>query len=296
MSGSQFLDAMEYIDPVYIEEAEEEPNRRRKTWLMRSALAACFALIVCFAYSGIDRSPVPVIPITQSRIAAEPPGGISRYLNYGGCRYRFIENGSSFALGEGALAEPLGTLEYDVASDPGAYGSVDFASTFAQGGTIYRMSAYDPAFRVAVELNGNYYICESTGPVDGSDWSVADYFAAADFQNIVTEISIYDHFGQEELARLHGKDVEQMLGVLTEVTPADLSDDDYSKIGRAQISGESFLVVFQLADTTRYQLYVIPSMSIAMINNDRFLLTDAFHSAFDATFAALKPADVAPQS
>ena len=44
MSGSQFLDAMEHIDPIYIEEAEEEPHRRRNPWLMRGALAACAVL------------------------------------------------------------------------------------------------------------------------------------------------------------------------------------------------------------------------------------------------------------
>ncbi len=292
MSGSQFLDAMEHISPVYIEEAEVEPHRWRKPWLMRGALAACAVLALCFAYVGIHRSPAPVTPITQSTVAAEPPGGISRYLNYGGYRYRFIENGSTFDLEESLLAEPLGTLEYDIVSDPQTYNSVDFASSFAQGGTIYRMTTYDPAFRVAVELGGNTYICERTGPTDGSDWSVADYFAAADFQNIVTGISIYDHFGREELTRLSSKDVEQMLRLLTEITPATLTNEDYSKIGKAQTSGESFLVVFQLADTTRYKLYVIPSMSIAMINNNRFFVTDEFHSAFDATFAALKQTDM----
>lgn len=292
MSGSQFLDAMEHIDPIYIEEAEEELHRRRNPWLMRSALAACAVLALCFAYTGIDRSPAPVTPITQSTVAAEAPGGISRYLNYGGHRYRFIENGSTFTLDESLLAEPLGILEYDIVSDPQIYNSVDFASTFAQGGTIYRMSTYDPAFRVAVKLDGNFYICESTGPTDGSDWNVADYFATADFQNIVTGISIYDHFGREELTQLHGGDVEQMLQLLAQVTPAVLTNDDYSKIAKAQTSGESFLVVFQLADTTRYKLYVIPSMSIAMINNDRFFVTDKFHSAFDATFAALEQTDV----
>ena len=291
MSGSQFLDAMEHIDPVYIEEAEEEPHRWRNPWLMRGALAACAVLALCFAYVGIDRSPAPVTPITQSAVAAETPGGISRYLNYDGTRYRFIENGSTFELDESLLAGPLGTLEHNIVSDPQTYSGVDFASTFALGGTIYRLSTYDPAFRIAVELDGNTYICESTGPTDGSDWTVADYFVTADFQNIVTGISIYDHFGREELTQLQGEDVERMLRLLTQVTPAALTNEDYAAIGKAQTSGESFLVTFQLADTTRYKLYVIPSMSLAMINNDRFFVTDEFHSAFDATFSALKPTD-----
>lgn len=291
MRGSQFLDAMEHIDPVYIEEAEEEPHRWRSPWLMRGALAACAVLALCFACLSIDRPPAPVTPITQRTAAAEAPSGISRYLNYGGTRYRFIENGSAFALDESLLAEPLGTLDYNIISDPRTYNSVDFASTYAQGGTIYRMSTYDPAFRVAVELDGNFYICESTGPTDGSDWSVADYFATADFRNIVTGISICDHFGREELTQLRGEDMEQMLQLLAQVTPATLTNEEYGRIAKAQTSGESFLVVFQLADTTRYNLYVIPSMSIAMINNGRFSVTDEFHSAFDATFSALKSSD-----
>lgn len=49
---------------------------------------------------------------------------------------------------------------------------------------------------------------------------------------------------------------------------------------------------FRLADTTRYKLYVIPSLSVAMIGNGRYTLPDEFHSAFDPVFDALSQAPV----
>ena len=264
------------------------PYNRKPVWLKWGTLAACFVLVIAASVIGSHiQSPDPIAPITQINVASDSPTGISKYLNYNGCRYRFIENGSTFALDQNFLAEPLGTLEYDITADPKAYGSKDYATTFAQGGTIYEMQSYDPAFRVAVELNGKFYICENVDNTDGSDVDVTAYFEAANFKETVTEISVYDHFGREELTRLSGKNVIRMIEVLSEVTPAVLSNDDYSEIGKAQKSGESFLLVFHLADTTRYQMYVIPSLSIAMIGNNRYILTDEFHNAFDATFAGL---------
>lgn len=298
MSGSQILDAMEHIDPVYIEEAEEEPHRQKKTWLMRSALAACFALVVV-STALLQMSQNALLPIQQAPmigIMSESTGGPRKYLNYDGCQYVFLENGSPFELTEAHLGEALGHLEYDILVDREANSARDYAATFAVGGTIYRMTNYDPAFRVAVEFEENYYICEKTGNTDGTDLDAADLFEAADFRKTVTEIILYDHFGQNELGRLSGGDAKELIKLLAQVSPASLTNEDYEEIGKAQKAGKSFLVVFQLADTTRYQLYVIPSMSIAMIGNGRYTLPDEFHSAFDATFAALKPADAAPQS
>lgn len=56
------------------------------------------------------------------------------------------------------------------------------------------MTGYDPGFRLAVEWDGTYYICEKTGHMDGSDLDVTALFEAAGFRETVTDITFFDHF------------------------------------------------------------------------------------------------------
>lgn len=290
MRGGELLDKMELVDPVYVEEADQASRSWIKPWIKPASLAACF-LLVAVSVVAVRLFSQPALPISQSTIAAESPG-LRKFLNYNGCQYVFIENGSTFDLTQAHLGEALGHLEYDILADREKNSCLDYAATFAVGGTIYRMTCYEPDFRVAVEFQGDYYICEKTGHTDGSDLDVDALFETAGFRETVTDIILYDHFGQNELGRLSGQDVRQMVALLAQVSPASLTNEDYEKIAKAQKSGESFLVVFQLADTTRYKLYVIPSLSIAMIGSDRFLLPAEFHSAFDSVFDSLCQAPV----
>lgn len=46
MKGSEFLDKMELIDPVYIEAADRQPQKRNRRWIKWSAVAACFCLVI----------------------------------------------------------------------------------------------------------------------------------------------------------------------------------------------------------------------------------------------------------
>ena len=89
------------------------------------------------------------------------------------------------------------------------------------------------------------------------------------------------------MGRLSGKDAKRLIELLVQASPAFLTGEDYEAIGTAQKSGESFLVAFHLADTTRYTLYVIPSLSLAMIGNSRYTIPEEFHPAFDSVFDAL---------
>lgn len=285
MRGSELLDKMELVDPCYVEEADR-PKIHRIPWRAWGAAAACLLLaaVSVVVYRGSHR---PTVPIRQIQTAAVPSNGPRKTLNYDGGQYVFTENGSTFALTEDHLGEALGRLEYDILADREANAARDYAATFAVGGTVYRMKGYDPLFRVAVEFEGNWYICERTGRTDGSPLDPAALFEAAGFDRNVTEIILFDHFGREELGRLSGKEAGKLVALLAQISPASLEREDYEAIAKAQNGGESFLVEFRLADTTRYKLYVIPSLSIAMVGNGRYALTEEFHSAFDPVFESL---------
>ncbi len=40
MNGNEFLDKMELIDPVYIEAADAEPEKKKSVWIRWGAIAA----------------------------------------------------------------------------------------------------------------------------------------------------------------------------------------------------------------------------------------------------------------
>lgn len=294
MRGGELLDKMELADPAYVAAADGAPKLRKVPWKAWGAVAACLLLAVVSAvvFQAYHRPIAPIRQLPMMGTASDVPGGPRKFLNYNGCQYVFIENGSPFALTQAHLSKPLGQLEYDILADREGNSARDYAATFAVGGTIYRMTGYDPDFRIAVEFEGNYYICEKTGHTDGSALDPAALFQAADFKRTVTGIILYDHFGREELGRLSGKDAKRLIELLAQASPAFLTGEDYEAIGKAQKSGESFLAAFQLADTTRYKLYVIPSLSLTMIGNGRYTVPEEFHPAFDSVFDALGQAPV----
>lgn len=296
MRGSELLEKMELVDPAFVEAADAVPAQRNIGWRNWLAAAACVVLVAASAVTMGRLTEEPVTPIQPNSIAATSPNGVRKYLNYNGCRYVFLNSGSAYDLTQQQLGDALGTIVYDIQAAPKENGKLDFAATFALGGTVYQLRTYDPAFRIAVKLDGNYYIAENVDTVDGSDVDMAAYFETADFEKTVKEIQIYDHFGREKLETVKGSKVSKMIALLSQVHPAELSNEDFERIGKAQKNGKSFLVVFRLADTTQFQLYVIPSMSIAMIGDNRYRLPEAFQNDFGTLFGSLKQSVTQPHA
>ena len=61
------------------------------------------------------------------------------------------------------FGDELGTLEYDIVAGIASGQSVsdkEFSASFAVGGKLYAHPDYDPAFRLIVELDDQYYLAE----------------------------------------------------------------------------------------------------------------------------------------
>lgn len=266
-----------------------ETNPKRKSLLRKWLPAACVAAVLLCALAvpkWMDLSASS--QFVQVTPGADSPNGIRKYMNYGGNRYVYLENGAVYEIGEKELSKAIGTLTYDIQANPEDYHAEDFAATFGVGGTVYQIDAYDPEFRVAVEINGDFYLCENVGIVNGDPIDVKTYFETADFAETVNGIEVCDHAGNTVLTEISGQDTKKMINILTQVTPADLTDEQYQQIGQAQRNGESFQLMFQLKDHTVYKMYVIPSLSIAMVGDNRYFLTDEFDKMFGELFSNLK--------
>ncbi len=270
------------------------------------SIAVCTtALIICVATAiplpdtqnqGIEPAPVEA-PAAQPPVSSAPPSADAptsprKYLNYNGHRYAFLdissENSSAFSIGEADIANRLGSLDYNILENPQENDSKDFAATFAVGATVYQLEDYSPKFRIAVQYEGTYYICENIGSLNDEAVSLKDYFESAKFLDKVNQIRIEDHMGRDTFTTLSGEDAKNMIELLANSTPVRLTSEQYQAIAKAQSNGRSFLIVFELNDTTTYQLYVIPTLSIVMIGDNKYTLAQKFLDEYTDLFASFK--------
>ena len=115
----------------------------------------------------------------------------------------------------------------------------------------------------------------------------AEYFAAARFPERIERVSIADHAGAEVLAEFPGGEISALIGELSQAQPAALAEEDYLAIARAQTDGESYQLLLDLNDGTTSSLYVLPSLQIAMIGDNRYALPDSFSEKFGDLFDGL---------
>lgn len=291
MNTKNFSDAMGELSTRYVNESINY-NKNMKVhkihWAKWGAIAACLGFVLVSAFSIKHFTENGTVPqIEQLAPAAYAPNGIRKLMNYNGSRYVFMGNGATYKLSDKQLKNVLGTLDYDIQADPQANAKKQFSATFALGGTVYEMKDYDPAFRIAVESEGNYYICQRVGLTDNAAMDISEYFEAARFPEIIDEVSIYDHAGTQMLSGVPEKEITALIDVLAQAEPAKLSNEDFQEISRAQKEGNSYQLFFELNDGTTYQLYVIPSLGITMLGDNRYALPENFADDFGYLFDGL---------
>ncbi|MEG1447803.1 MAG: hypothetical protein RSC41_00570 [Oscillospiraceae bacterium] len=297
MNGKDLLKGFSHIEEGILHDADgQKTNIKSRKYLIPIAavIAAAFAVTIAIPY--FFTSSTPVAPIPSINHGADAPMGMRKTLNYEGFRYSFLENGSIYDISADNIGEKLGVLEYSIKENPEVYGKMDLSASFAIGGTIYQINSYDPSFRVAVEFDGNYYIAQRVGSVSGEDILLPDYFETADFISNVENISVCDHLGNTVLQEISKKnDIKAMISLLSQSEPATLSNEQYEQIAKAQSIGKSFMLIFELSDTTEFKLYVIPSLSVAMVGDNRYTLSNEWKQEYSDFFEGLETTQAIPQ-
>lgn len=272
-------------------EEPSRPGRRKSAILYRHVLpAACAAAVLLCVFTLPNLSTRGNSPVVIQQVApgADSPNGMRKMMNFDGFRYTFLGNGAAYELEPSRLSQPLGTLAYDIQTDPQVYGSAEYAASFAVGGTVYEIDGYDPAFRLAVEWEGQYYIAQCVDTLDDSTLDLDSYFDTAAFQDTVDRIEICDHAGRTVLREVDEADITPLLTLLARATQAELADEEYQEIARAQRSGGSYQLVFRLVDGTSYSLYVIPDLSIVSAGDNRYRMPEEYQQELSKVFNGLQ--------
>ena len=290
MNNKRLLEAITNVDDKYIEEAKPMSNTNNVKKFPAKKFTAIAAAVAILAVSAVAIPQIlnnKVAPIEQVAPPMSSPMGMRKYMHYNGSRYKFLNEGATFELSEKQLGNNLGTIEHDILQEPEMNSSKDFSATFGVGGEVYEISEYNQEFRVALKLDGEYYIAEKVDAVDGKGVDITEYFTNADFANITEKILINDHFGSNTLNTLSKKETKTLIENIVTATPAELTNEQYEGIGKAQTEGESYLLSFLLADGTQYEMYVIPSLSLAMVGDNKYTLASEFTANCGANFEGL---------
>ena len=157
MRGTEFLDKMELINPVYVEAAAAEPKKKKNVWIKWGAIAAC----LCFAIIGtiIWRQFAPThsngtgvtvsengvtIPQLKVSLSANEEAKMVGFFIYQGRRYVQYEQIYDVNI----VGEYLGTATGLIDEWTPADGYIDFAGSV--NGDFYAVNGISPDFMLCM--------------------------------------------------------------------------------------------------------------------------------------------------
>ena len=226
--------------------------------------------------SSVESTPesLPQGGIIGNDMGNDSPTGVRKYMNMGGVRYAFIEDGKEMTVTTEQLGAELGSLTLISGLEindetgitmpsEGEMGTeiVDFSTSFADGGKVYEITGHDSKYRVAVEKDGVYYIAENVGNSDDSAMDFNSYMTTADLANKVVKAEIYDHAGNNLLKTVEKEDATTLINTIGGTTSSEMTDEKHESVASAQSNGESYKVHFVLEDGTYTSSYFIPSLN-----------------------------------
>ncbi len=257
----------------------------KKNQMIRTATLALALSALLFAGCAPTQTPVETPTETPAETPTETPeapqGGAPASESPAAMRAIFNMNGMRYAMSdeppiEAVLGEELGTIEVNMMDDPDTYAMQDFAGTGYVGGTIHAIEGVDSAYRVAVAIDGEVIVFDRVAHVDGTPTDLTTYFEASKIMDNIVEVNIFDHMGSKLLRPLSDEEGDMLLSAVKESEPAVLENADYEAIAAAQTAGESFFVRAALEDGSTFTFYITPSLSIASVLDDRFVMDEDF--------------------
>lgn len=286
-------------------EARKKPPLRRSVKIAIPAIG-CAVLSLALVFPVFFKTD-PAIPSLTALQQVQPttftvtprnmPLSVSlgplKMMNYNGHRYTFLNDGAPYDLTDmlPKAEDKLGALQYDLKTDmenggKNGYAGLDYATTYLLGGTVYRLPGYEPAFRLAVEYKGQYYIAQLSGRTDNGVIPAGEYAETAELSRLTNEIDIMNHSGSVQLHVLNRKkEVREWIGMFSQSVAAvnrdREADEQWAKV---QSEGKSYLAKLRLKDGTAIDMFVVPELGMAAIGDNRYILPESFSEAYADLF------------
>ncbi|MDQ6419398.1 hypothetical protein RB620_08140 [Paenibacillus sp. LHD-117] len=256
-----------------------------------------FAIVAIPAFlQDKEEAAIPLLKPVVAPLAAEfglprgtprafDAGGVSKFLNYNGSRYTFLNDGAPFDLSALKIeeGEPLGMLDYDISADLQAggvngYAKRDFGATYLMGGSLYELPGYEPGFRLAVAHEGSTYIAQLAGKTDGSMIPAGDYVKQAKLGRLAERVELLDQPGKQLLhVWLAKKDLRDWIDRITACEPvSELTNELHDQLALAQSSGKTNVLRWALKDGTSIDMNIFPDMKIVTIGDGAYALPDSW--------------------
>lgn len=215
---------------------------------------------------------------TQSIVLSAPmenqPTGMRKFLNYNDCRYIFLEEVPPVPLKSTDLVKQLGTLDTQLTYDETSNLTQNFASTFAIGSAVWEVSQYDPAYRIVVAFEDQYYLCENVGRSDDGPFDIGQFFEAADFYDRARNTQLSYRINSEFIGLLSQSQTIALLKSIGDSQYLPCADIDFETLFQGESQGSSITLNVTLDDQTTLEMFVTPSQKIISIGDNYYQISD----------------------
>ena len=286
MNKTELNQAFESMTPtnIQIERIYNKITRiRPKNIYIKAVFATTICIIILFFTGTYFISNTAYVP-TKMLItpASDIMPNMRKFMIFNDKRYVFLNNGALYDFDE-ELTEKLGTLDNEMKFGLEAAAKSNSSSTFAVGSEIYKIPYYDENFRVAVKGEEGFYICQSVDAIN-DEVDLSEYFKSANIIKNTKNIFVYNHFGNECLGELKNREFKKLIKIITNASEKEFSNEEFEAIAKSQSNGESFKIVLILKDETTFEFYIIPNLSVVMVGDNRYEVSEEFSNDLKEIF------------
>lgn len=180
---------------------------------------------------------------------------------YKGLNYFMTADDSSLITKE-MVGEKIGSssdfLDFKETVDK-ALLSKELANSISQNAIFYKMNGYSDKFRILIEINGVYNICENS-QINKNDM--------LEYKNLVEKATVNNNSLTKEFKEIKKEDAVKLVEIFSKTTKAALSDAEYEKIAQAEVDGKSYQVKLLFKDGSSTKIFVIPELNLVSIGQE----------------------------
>ena len=245
---------------------------RPRQWMY--VAASLLVVVGVGSYVGKQSLMTPPSYMEQENPSYGQQVGVRKFMNYKGYRYVFLEEIPQ-NIDFSSLTNQLGQLESLLIFGETTDTAKEYATTFAQGGTIWESKDYNPDYRVVVEHEGQYYLCENVGRSDDTYFDLAHFFEAADFGERALGIEVSRRIDGIFITELDQQTSKALLEDISKSRFLETDQIPYEELASDEAREKSITLKILLSDETSLEIFATPSLRILSIGDNYYQISEA---------------------